>query len=121
MEDFAQLYGLYPKQKYQRVSYNNIVNMLSIVAGEATAQAFIQRLIFNILIGNSDLHLKNGSLLYPDTKTPQLAPAYDYVAIHVFIDDTHLALSISGEKDIRKINVPLQAIFGIKNNSTYMI
>ena len=114
MEDFAQVYGLQPNKKYQRVSYNNIVNMLWTIAGEKTAYEFIKRLVFNMLIGNSDLHLKNGSLLYPDTKTAQLAPAYDYVATHVFMDDNKLALSMAGEKDIRKINLALLKRFAEK-------
>lgn len=114
MEDFAQVYGVYPQQKYQQVSYNNIANMLSVVAGEQTARDFIQRLMFTILIGNSDLHLKNCSILYPDTQTPTLAPAYDYVATHVFLNDTKLALSIAGEKELAKVNLALLKRFAEK-------
>ena len=104
MEDFAQVYGIYPQKKYEGVSYNNIAQMLSVTAGEKQAYEFIKRLVFNILIGNSDMHLKNGALLYTNTRIPQLAPAYDYVATHVFLDDSKMALSIAGEKEIRNIN-----------------
>ena len=114
MEDFAQIYGVYPQQKYQQVSYNNIANMLAVIAGESTAREFIQRLIFTILIGNSDLHLKNNSLLYSNPRIPQLAPAYDYVATHVFLPDTRLALSIAGEKDMRKVDLALLNRFADK-------
>jgi serine/threonine protein kinase HipA of HipAB toxin-antitoxin module len=41
------------------------------------AQQFARRLLVNILVANGDAHLKNWSLIYPDTVTPELAPAYD--------------------------------------------
>ncbi len=114
MEDFAQVYGIYPHKKYQGVSYNNITNMLTTISGENAGYEFIKRLIFNILIGNSDLHLKNGSLLYRNPTKPELSPAYDYVATHVFINDSTLALSMAGEKDMRKINLTLLKRFAEK-------
>lgn len=40
---------------------------------------FARLLIYNYLIGNSDAHLKNYSLLYTDTGEHDLAPAYDLV------------------------------------------
>lgn len=107
IEDFAQIYNVYPQDKYKKVSYNNIIAMLSVVMGEAGAYEFIKRLVFNILIGNSDMHLKNNSLIYPDTRTPQLAPAYDYVATHVFLEDNKMGLSLLGEKNIDKFNMEL--------------
>ena len=116
MEDFAQVYNVYPHQKYERVSYNNITNMLASTIGENAAYEFIKRLIFNILIGNDDMHLKNISLIYPDTRTPQLSPAYDYVATHVFLDDNKMALSMAGEKNISKINLALLKRFAEKTN-----
>jgi serine/threonine-protein kinase HipA len=116
MEDFAQVYNVYPHEKYERVSYNNITNMLASTLGEDVAYEFIKRLFFNILIGNDDMHLKNISLIYPNAKTAQLSPAYDYVATHVFLDDGKIALSMNGEKNISKINLALLKRFAEKTN-----
>lgn len=107
IEDFAQVYNVYPHEKYKKVSYNNILSMLSTIMGETGAYEFIKRLVFNILIGNSDMHLKNNSLIYSDIRTPQLAPAYDYVATHVFLDDNKMGLSLLSEKNLTKINTEL--------------
>lgn len=104
IEDFAQVYGIYPDKKYQGVNYNNIFKQLLIKMGESIALQFFERLIFNILIGNGDMHLKNWSFIYLDGKNPTLAPAYDYVATQIFIEDDQLALNFSGEKNISKIN-----------------
>ena len=100
IEDFAQVYGVYPEKKYQGVSYNNLAEMISIAAGEAEAYEFVKRLVFNWLIGNGDMHLKNWSFIYPDGKTPQLAPAYDYVSTVIFMNDHTFGLSLAGEKDM---------------------
>ena len=63
MEDFAQVFGVFPEQKYKNASYGNIANILWIETGEQGAAEFVRRFIFNALIGNADMHLKNWSLL----------------------------------------------------------
>jgi serine/threonine-protein kinase HipA len=55
-------------------------------------------LIFNALIGNGDMHVKNWSLIYPDTKTPKLAPAYDFVSTIPYIQDEQAGLKFSRTK-----------------------
>ena len=59
---------------------------------------FIRRLIFNAIIGNNHMQLKNWSLISPGGHTPQLAPAYDFVSTVRYIPDDRLALSIAKEK-----------------------
>ncbi|PHS35628.1 MAG: phosphatidylinositol kinase, partial [Robiginitomaculum sp.] len=49
----------------------------------ADSLRFLERVIFNYLIGNADAHGKNYSLLYTNTK-PQLAPAYDLLCTRVY-------------------------------------
>jgi len=44
-------------------------------SGENAVWEFVRRLVFSVLIGNADMHLKNWSLLYPDRRTPVLSPA----------------------------------------------
>ena len=72
-------------------------------AGEAVAD-FTRRLAFSVLIGNSDMHLKNWSLLYQDRRTASLAPAYDYVSTIAYLPNDQLALGFGGSKDISSIS-----------------
>lgn len=85
MEDFAQVFGLFPDEKYRERSYANIAAVLWAETGEAGAWEFVRRLVFSVLIGNGDMHLKNWSLLYPDGRTPVLSPACDFVATLPYI------------------------------------
>jgi len=44
------------------------------------------------------MHLKNWSLIYPDTRTARLSPAYDFVATVAYLPDDKLALNFAGSK-----------------------
>jgi serine/threonine-protein kinase HipA len=103
MEDFAQVFGLFPDDKYERRSYANIAAVLWAETGEAGTYEFVRRLIFSILIGNADMHLKNWSLLYPDQRTPVLSPAYDFVATLPYIPRDKLALNFGGSRSLSEI------------------
>ena len=105
IEDFAQVYSVFPKDKYDKVNHGNIANMVWVLTGQDGLVDFIKRLVFNIIIGNGDMHLKNWSFIYPDGKTPQLAPAYDFVSTIVYIPNDKLALNLAGEKDMYKISL----------------
>src|SRR5439155_16134490 len=85
MEDFAQVFALYPDDKYRHRSYANIASVLWAETGETGTYEFLRRLVFSVLIGNADMHLKNWSLLYPDRHTPVLSPAYYLVATRPYI------------------------------------
>jgi len=104
MEDFAQVFGLYPEDKYQHRSYANIAAVLWAETGEAGTYEFFRRLVFSVLIGNADMHLKNWSLLYPDQRTPALSPAYDFVATLPYIPNDSLALSFGGSRSLSEIS-----------------
>jgi serine/threonine-protein kinase HipA len=71
--------------------------------GEAGTYEFFRRLVFSVLIGNGDMHLKNWSLLYPDRRTPVLSPAYDFVATFPYIPNDSLALSFGGSRSLSEI------------------
>jgi len=105
IEDFAQVYGVYPNDKYRKANYENIAYMLWVLTGEVGIVEYIKRLVFTILIGNGDMHLKNWSLIYPDGRTPQLAPAYDFVSTIPYIPNDKLALNLSGTKDMLAITL----------------
>jgi serine/threonine-protein kinase HipA len=65
---------------------------------------FLDWVLFNFLIRNGDAHAKNLSLLYTD-KGIRFAPLYDLICTSIFKEhiDTHLAITIAGEKDFNKV------------------
>lgn len=96
-EDFAQIFDLYPTKegKYNSASFYNIANVIHTLLGMDGLEEFVRRLVFNFLIGNADMHVKNWSLIYPDGRTPKLAPAYDYVSTILYLpDDANFGLSL---------------------------
>ena len=104
MEDFAQVFGQYPNHKYQFRSYANVAGVLWAEAGEDAVIEFFRRLVFTVIIGNADMHLKNWSLLYPDTRKPVLSPGYDFVATLPYIPGDKLALSFGGSRSLSEIS-----------------
>ena len=95
IEDFAQIFGIYPENKYDKGSARSIARVLGAEGSEADVVEFIRRLTFNTLIGNADMHLKNWSLIYPDQRRAALAPAYDFVPTVAWIPDDQAALNVS--------------------------
>ena len=98
IEDFAQVFGVYPERKYDRASYRNIAEVIWTEMGEAGIVEFLRRLVFNALIGNADMHLKNWSLIYSDRRHAALAPAYDFVSTIAYLPDDNLALTFVDSK-----------------------
>ena len=64
-----------------------------------------RRLVFSVLIGNGDMHLKNWSLLFPDGRTPVLSPAYDFVATFLNVAGDKLALRFGGSRNLNDITM----------------
>ena len=97
-EDFAQIFGVYPADKYKKASIRNIAEVIGIEGQEYDVAELIRRLVFNALIGNADMHLKNWSLIYNDPRTASIAPAYDFVSTIPYITDDEMALKVSRSK-----------------------
>ncbi len=98
IEDFAQVFRVYPKDKYEKASQRNIAMVLAAECAEGDIVEYIRRLTFNVLIGNADMHLKNWSLIYPDRRQAALAPCYDFVSTIAYIEDDKAALTFSRTK-----------------------
>lgn len=103
MEDFCQLDGRLTEDKY-RGSYERcgkIVSRYSINPGLDLSELFL-RVIFSFVVGNSDMHLKNFSLIETSegSHAYMLSPAYDLLSTNVVIpaDPEQLALTINGKK-----------------------
>ena len=82
-EDFCQALGFPPERKYQAENGPTLRHCFELLRTWSTVPArdvpaFIDGLIFNVLIGNADAHAKNFSLLYFAGER-RLAPFYDLV------------------------------------------
>jgi len=102
-EDFCQALGIMPEIKYEREGGPGFARCQEVLrthsAKPAVDQiALLERLIFNYLIGNSDAHGKNFSLLYSGGNKPKLAPAYDLLSTAVYPDlSVKMAMKIGGK------------------------
>ncbi|MDE3046097.1 MAG: HipA domain-containing protein [Verrucomicrobiota bacterium] len=104
-EDFAQVFGVYPEQKYKSASYRNIAEVIWKEIGEAGVIEFIRRFVFNALIGNGDMHLKNWSFIYREKNKASLAPAYDFVSTILYLPEDQLALKFAGSRDFEALTL----------------
>ncbi len=102
-EDFAQALGIPSSGKYEQQHRGYLKEMLALLRTASANPIEDQRrlwdiCVFNYLVGNTDNHIKNLSLLYsPDLKGIRLAPAYDLVSTAVYGNSTReMALSIGG-------------------------
>lgn len=96
-EDLCQALGLPPSLKYERdaVDPNRRFSAaaVEVVATQTTVPAlvtkdFLAQTVFNLLVGNTDNHGKNTSLLYRG-RTVLLAPLYDVVPMFMDRRVTH--------------------------------
>ena len=64
-----------------------------------------KRAVFNCLIGNTDNHIKNSSLIYSkDLSSIRLAPLYDVICTKVYENSTdEMSVSINGKQNINLI------------------
>jgi len=100
LEDFAQLSGKDRDTKYE----SSMEQVISIIDQFCTFPA-IEKLklfnltLFNYLIGNEDMHLKNFSVIRRDLKV-ELSPAYDLLNSTIIINSQEeLALPLNGKKN----------------------
>ncbi|MBI3771676.1 MAG: HipA domain-containing protein [Gammaproteobacteria bacterium] len=114
MEDFAQIFSVYPERKYERASYRNIAEVIWAEIGNEGIAEFIRRLIFSVLIGNADMHLKNWSLIYPGKRHAALSPAYDFVSTIAWINDDSMALSLVRTKKMSELSRDTLALLAAK-------
>ena len=105
-EDFCQALGIPPEFKYETeggpslTACFNLVRNVSVRSGKDVL-SLLNWVIFNYLIGNSDAHGKNISLLLLP-EGPMLAPFYDLLSTRIYAHyglAEGLAMKIGGESD----------------------
>ena len=104
VEDFAQVFGVYGHEKYERANLRNVASVIANEGSDEDIEEFVRRLTFNTLIGNGDMHLKNWSLIYPDRRNAALAPAYDFVSTVSYIPGDNSALKYSRKREFHEFD-----------------
>jgi len=100
MEDMCQLTERLTEHKYHG-SYEQIAKVIrKFTDRELDIINFAEVVIFSYLTGNSDMHLKNFSLIRNDEGNHSLAPAYDLLPTRLLLksDEEDLALTLNGKK-----------------------
>lgn len=117
IEDFGQVLDRPADDHIYEARYEHLAAFLGYLP-LANLRAFCERLVFCILCGNSDAHVKNWSLIYPDGRHPRLAPAYNLVATVLYNPPaaSSLALSLDNTRRFEDISVasfkPLARVAG---------
>lgn len=103
MEDCCQLQNRLSEDKYKG-SYEKIAKTINEYSTYKKIDLinFYNSLIFSFIIGNSDMHLKNYSLIETSEKSNayKLAPFYDLLCTNIIIpnDNEEMALTLNGKK-----------------------
>ena len=102
MEDFCQLTGriTYDKYKGSYEQCGKVIDRFSKNIGLDKSELF-KRLVFCFITGNSDMHLKNFSLIEnsPAGRIFGLSPAYDLLPVNIILpeDKDQMALTLNGK------------------------
>jgi serine/threonine-protein kinase HipA len=111
-EDMCQALGLLPTQKYEADDGPSVASVIALLRRQPSPRialdvnAFIRAVLTGFLLGNSDAHGKNFSLLYDPATGVSLAPLYDVVSTAVYDGLTpRLAMAIGGEDDPSQVDL----------------
>jgi serine/threonine-protein kinase HipA len=111
-EDMCQAVGLLPTQKYEAEDGPSVASVIALLRRQSSPRialdvnAFVRAVLTCFLLGNSDAHGKNFSLLYDPEAGVRLAPLYDVVSTAVYDGLTpRLAMAIGGEEDPSQVDL----------------
>lgn len=102
-EDFSQAMGISSADKYEKGHTGYMRQMFELLRKFSANPILDQQklwdmIVFSYLIGNTDAHVKNFSLLYgKDLHSIRLAPAYDMVSTTVYTGSTREMAFFIGE------------------------
>jgi len=114
-EDFCQALGVPPDRKYQNEGGPGLREIIALIrevseAPQDDVATFVDATIFNWIIGGSDAHAKNFSLLLTAGGRARLAPIYDVASVlpyapQVQFQDVKLAMKVGGEYRLSEIGL----------------
>ena len=108
-EDFSQAMGIPADRKYEKENEGYLRRMFEVVR-ENTTNPIVEMMnlwkmiCFSYLVGNTDSHIKNYSLLYSENlRGIELAPAYDIVSTRVYNTTDEMSFYIGKEINVNRI------------------
>lgn len=113
-EDMCQAIGVPPTHKYENEGGPGVARIVEILRESSAAPAedvttFLDAIAFNWLIGGTDAHAKNYSLLIGGNGRVRLAPLYDIASILPYDDfdpmRVKLAMKLGGKYRIRDVSI----------------
>ncbi len=119
MEDFCQLDLRLTEEKYNG-SYERCFKIIKKYSSQVKIDSIEMfcRVVFSYLVGNSDMHLKNFSLIEDinDESNYKLSPSYDVIPVNIIDinDKEQMALTLNGKKknitrnDIVKFGISIE-------------
>ncbi|WP_417842130.1 type II toxin-antitoxin system HipA family toxin [Terasakiella sp.] len=109
-EDFCQALGIHPDHKYESDGGPNVSDCVRLLertdAVYENQIIFLDALIFNFLIGGTDAHAKNYSLLLETDGSIKLAPLYDIACGLVYdelAETDRMSMKIGGKKKFNDV------------------
>ncbi len=118
-EDFAQALAISAADKYEKEDENYVVRMFGIIRNHSGNPLEDQlklwrRIVFDYVLGNTDAHIKNFSLLYSyDLGEKRLSPAYDMISTAIYEASTReMSFNIGGKRlldEIGRVDFKLMA------------
>lgn len=111
-EDFAQAMGIPAEMKYEEDGGHYLQKMFKLLRNYSSDPIADQLklwdlCVFHYLIGNTDCHIKNFSLIYGENlRTIRLAPLYDVVSTMTYYNSSEeMPFAIGGVRHIRDVTL----------------
>lgn len=104
-EDFCQATGTPPETKYEEdggPSLQRIADILQTASAPDSLEKLVRAVTVNALLGNTDAHAKNFSLLHQPSGALVLAPLYDLMCTAHYGSE-HLAMYIDGVQRVDRV------------------
>ncbi len=101
-EDLCQLTETLTEHKY-RGSHEKTGKYIRQYSSQAALDSlrYFEIILFSFITGNSDMHLKNFSMLERENEQFSISPAYDLVSTHLVIpnENEQMSLTINGKRN----------------------
>lgn len=106
-EDFCQVLGVPPHQKYEPDGGPGVATIIKDILSQSSEddedkRRFVAALAFTVLIGGTDAHAKNFSMLLGAERDVRLAPLYDVASRLPHLGPGHL------EAQLQKVRTPMR-------------
>ena len=109
-EDFCQALGIASGDKYELENEGRLSKIFDLIKAYSARPMddmaeLWRRIVFNVLIGNTDAHLKNYSFVYNEMLSgARLSPAYDLISTYIYNTSPKMSMYIGRKKDIKDLS-----------------